>query len=244
MLPLCVSVIFGKSYLNSNEDGKWSNRPAACSPVLSSDKAKKLLKNPKKLRNQGIALEAKGAAKSGAIVGFVGGTVTGGIDNFGRYKRGEKTGCEAVLDTAISSTKCGAETATISAGAVIVKRQMTHQFFERLGRSSAPIFIAQTVLEMGKDSFRAIGGQITRQELLDRTGKNVVKNGTSWACAEAGAVLGTAICPVIGTFIGGVSGGIAGSFLGEHIVEKSPGVIKSQYHWLRTRLGYAHRQAA
>jgi hypothetical protein len=207
-------------------------------PASRSD-LKAFDKNPKEMWNQGVVLEASGAAKAGAKIGFAGGFVISGTENLVRYKRGEKTGGRAALDTAISSTKCSAECAVISAGAVIIKR--TISCFER---NSAPIVIAQMALETGKDCCRAIGGRITGRELLNRTGKNVVKNGTSWACAESGAVIGTVICPGIGTFIGGVSGGVAGFILGAHIAEKGPSVIKLQYQVLLARFGWAQEQAA
>jgi hypothetical protein len=81
------------------------------------------------------------------------------------------------------------------------------------------VAVVVTAVDIFKDVGRAVTGKIGGKELAVRSGKNVVKGGAGWGGMEAGAAIGTMICPGPGTIIGGIIGGIGGGFLADLLLK-------------------------
>ena len=83
----------------------------------------------------------------------------------------------------------------------------------KFARGSAPVMVAGAALEFGGDLYKFANGEIDGDELACAAGKTAVRTGATWAGAEGGAMVGTAICPGVGTVIGGLIGGFLGGRL-------------------------------
>lgn len=174
------------------------------------------IKQPAASKKGGIKGELVGAVRGGAIAGVI---VDGGLSsirNINAFRKGEKTASEATLSIAKDSAKGAGRGAVVGAASVGAKQVLLKVGARGLARSSAPIAIATTGLEVGKDVIRYVKGSISGEELIEKSGKNVAKGGTAWACAEGCALIGSCLGP-FGTIVGGLAGGMAGFLLGEEL---------------------------
>jgi len=154
------------------------------------------------------------AVKSSAITG---GTISGAVSalsNIAAYHKNNKSGKEAVIDTLKDTAGGAASSGVIGGLTVTAESTLLRAGFRSAARSSAPVAIGLTLFDVGKDVYKAANGDLTGKEFAKSTVGNIGKGATTWAGMEGGAVLGTAICPGIGTAIGGIVGGIAGCLFG------------------------------
>jgi hypothetical protein len=120
---------------------------------------------------------------------------------------------EAAEQVAIDTVKGAARGAVVNVGGAVVKQGLMRAGARSLARGSAPVAIATGAFEVGADVVRFAQGKIDGDELAGAAGKTVVRTGATWAGAEGGALIGSAILPGVGTVVGGVIGGLLGGSL-------------------------------
>ena len=98
---------------------------------------------------------------------------------------------------------------TVAGQSVLVKSGMS-----ALAKGNAPVAIAITSIEVGKDVFRYARGEMTGAELAVRGGGHAATGVGTWGGAELGTMIGTAIAPGPGTVLGAIVGGIVGGIAG------------------------------
>jgi len=155
----------------------------------------------------------RGAQQAAAV----GGAVRGGLSALANGKavwNGDKELGEAVVDVAVETGKGAAEGAAIALGAEAIKQGLTRAGARSLARGSAPVAVAMTVLDVGKDAVDLLRGDIDGEEFAVKSAKNVAKGGATWGGAEVGAALGTLIWPGPGTVVLGILGAIGGALTG------------------------------
>jgi len=162
------------------------------------------------------------ALKSGALEGVKNGAIYGGgfslVMNGIDVVKGEKDLKTALKDTSVDVVKSVADGAVKSAAAsaaktasLYVAEKTASNVAKTVLRSSAPVVVAVSAVEVGKHAVDLVKGEIDGEEFVEKSTKTVATTAAGYAGAEIGAAIGTAICPGIGTVIGGVVGGMAGS---------------------------------
>ena len=154
------------------------------------------------------------AVRSGALIGAAVGGGLSAIANTVDLMKGRKSAPEATVDTLKDTVVCAATGAAVGGVSVAAEAALLKAGVGALSRGAAPVAVGLTVVEVGKDVGRLLQGNMSKKELALKTGKNVVKGGTTWGGMEGGAAIGTLIFPGIGTVVGGALGGIAGAMLG------------------------------
>lgn len=167
---------------------------------------------------------ALSGAKSGAVVGAGISAIASGISNVAAVCRKEKSAGDALADVALETTVATADSAVkgavgsmVRAGGIQVAAKTTSTMAKSVLRSGGPAAAAIGGVEVIKDTILLAAGKIDGKEYKNRAKKTVISTGSGWAGAEAGAALGTMVCPGIGTLVfgvvGGLIGGIGGSWL-------------------------------
>ena len=162
------------------------------------------------------------ALKSGALEGVKNGAIYGGgfslVMNGIDVVKGEKDLKTALKDTSVDVVKSVADGAVKSAAAsaaktasLYVAEKTASNVAKTVLRSSAPVVVAVSAVEVGKHAVDLVKGEIDGEKFVEKSTKTVATTAAGYAGAEIGAAIGTAICPGIGTVIGGVVGGMAGS---------------------------------
>ncbi len=131
---------------------------------------------------------------------------------------GERNAKQIATGAAHASGEAGAKTAaalSVRQGAIVAAERVGSETIKKVVRGSGATTVIFAAVEQIADTGRLCAGTIDPDEYARRSGANV---GGS-AAAYGGAVLGTAICPGIGTVIGGLVGGLAGSSLGRGLVK-------------------------
>ncbi len=184
------------------------------SDPLPRETSADIVEDPSAVTKRLTTLEVGNAAKYG---GLIGGGICGVMSvakNINAVSKGEKDGGEAAVAVVKDTALGGADGAVKGVATVGAEAALIRAGAQTLARTTAPVAIGITGVEVIKDVGSAIVGDIDGGELAKRTGKNVVKGGTMWGGIEAGTAIGTSICPGVGTIIGGIIGGIGGSLLG------------------------------
>jgi len=180
------------------------------SEPVTLDEARSAARKPaaaiQRLRRSELIRNAKAGAAIGAGIHGVTSVVRSGL----AVHRGEispsKAAVHVARDTAIGAVDGGAK----AVGSTVVRQVAMRAGARSLARSAAPVAIAVTTVDIFKDAGLAMSGRIDGDEFARRSAKNVVQGGTTWVGAEAGAAMGTLICPGLGTIAGGLLGGLAG----------------------------------
>ncbi len=171
-----------------------------------------------------LSRSAASGAKSGAVVGAGISAIASGISNAAAVFRQEKSAGDAFADVALETTVATADSAVkgavgsmVRAGGIQVAARTTSTVARNVLRSGGPAAAAIGGVEVIKDTILLAAGKIDGKEYRNRAKKTVISTGSGWAGAEAGAALGTMVCPGIGTVVfgvvGGLIGGIGGSWL-------------------------------
>jgi len=164
----------------------------------------------------------KNSAISGAIDGAkVGAAIGGGISAISNIKDladGKKSAKEALIDTskdiavsAIDSAVKNAAGSAAKTASIHLSKKVGNETAKKVLGSSAPIIVATTAIETGKDIIKYVNGDIDGKALAKNTVKNCATSAGGWAGAEAGATVGGMVGGPVGAVVGGVIGGIAGA---------------------------------
>ena len=164
----------------------------------------------------------KNSAISGAIDGAkVGAAIGGGISAISNIKDladGKKSAKEALIDTskdiavsAIDSAVKNAAGSAAKTASIHLSKKVGNETAKKVLGSSAPIIVATTAIETGKDIIKYVNGDIDGKALAKNTVKNCATSAGGWAGAEAGATVGAMVGGPVGAVVGGVIGGIAGA---------------------------------
>jgi hypothetical protein len=175
------------------------------------------------------------AAGMGALGGgTAGGLVNGAVAAYHNTRealRGEKSAGEAALDTAkasavgaVEGAAKGAVGATLQAGVVALARsaapQVVRQGARAAARSNVAIAAGAVIVDSIVGGAQYARGDINGREYAGKVGESASATGAGLASAKAGALLGTALVPGVGTIIGAVVGGIAGGMGGATVFRK------------------------
>jgi hypothetical protein len=189
------------------------------SKPLTLEEVRSAAKNAEKVASELIGKQMAEAVKNGAINGALVGGGVSALSNLIAYARGKKSGKDAVTDTLKDTVTCGVSGAAVSGATLGAETLLIRAGAGTLARGSAPVAIGLTVVNIGKDVGRLVTGEIDAKEFALKAAGNVAKGGATWAGMEAGAAVGTMICPGLGTVLGGVLGGIAGGVAGEWLFD-------------------------
>lgn len=184
------------------------------SKPLTTQEATNAAKDPSCTGGELIKGQMGKAVSRGAVTGAAVGCGISAIQNLTKFSRGEKTGSDALIDTGKDTVCCAATGATVSGVAVATESALLKAGLGGVAKGAAPVAIALTTVDVGKDVFRLVKGDIDGAEFAKRGAGHVAKGGCTWGGMEGGAAIGTMICPGIGTVVGGIIGGICGGFAG------------------------------
>ncbi len=184
------------------------------SAPLSRAEALEAATSPQDVARRMVSQQAANAVKNGALVGAAVGGGVSAITNLVAFADGKKTGETALVETLKDTIECAATGGAVSGAAVVAEVALIQAGAGAFAAGAAPVAIALTAVELGKDVGRLCGGSISGEKFLTRAGGHVAKGAITWGAMEGGAALGTLVCPGVGTIIGGVVGGIAGSLFG------------------------------
>lgn len=179
-----------------------------------------IVKNPEVYAKTAFEKELVGTTKIGAIAG---GTVCGALSvvtNGKAYADGKISGGQAVANVIVDTGVGTVKGATISASSVVVKETMSKGALASLAKTTAPIAIATTALDViqgvGSEISKYSRGEIDGEEAVcnavGHTAKAMTRGATAWAGAAAFSWLGP-----LGTLGGGIGGGIAGYLFGDSL---------------------------
>jgi len=202
--------------------GSIRNSGAASTP-LSHAEAIEAAANPTTAASRLVSNQVVGALKSGAVTGGLVGAGISAITNIVSVAKDEKSANAAVVDTAADTAGCAATGAAVSAAAVGAQTALARAGAGALARGSAPVAIAVTAVDIGKNAYKTAVGEIDSSELAARSAGNVATGVSTWGGMEAGAALGTLLMPGVGTIVCGVAGGIVGGVLGDAAYKKVKG---------------------
>ncbi len=181
---------------------------------LTRQEALEVARNPKEAADRLVRGKVAGAVRQGAIAGAAVGGGISLVSNVVAYANDRKSGEEAVVDTLKDTAACAASGAVVSGATVVAETALVRAGASTLARSSAPIAIGLTTVDVVKDAGRLVTGDIDGEEFAVRTAKHAATGVTTWGGMEVGAAIGTAICPGVGTVIGGLLGGVGGGLFG------------------------------
>ena len=163
----------------------------------------------------------KSSVKSGAIEGAKNSLIFGGgmcaMSNFIDVINGNKSAKEAVIHTTketavniVDGTVKNAVGSAAKTAAVHLAEKTASHTVKTFCRSAAPVIVAVSVVEIGKDVYKCVNGDIEGEELGRRAVKTTATAAGGWAGAEAGALAGAMVGGPVGAAVGGVVGGILG----------------------------------
>lgn len=166
---------------------------------------------------ESVKLAAKSGAKAGGLIGGGIGLVSSGVGNAKAYRNGEKSGEEAVIDTAKETAVAagdGAVKGMVGSGATAVAKHAAARITNRLGKrllgGSLPAVVAIGAIETGKHVVDFARGKIDEDQLAEKAATTVMTSGSAWAGAAVGAFALGWLGP-IGAGVGAIGGGIIGS---------------------------------
>lgn len=166
----------------------------------------------------GLGTQALHGARNAALVGGV----VAAVRNAGAVLRGEKSAREAARDTAVDTAAAAAVGAATGLVAGLARASFRRFGLGVLARTSAPVVVGLTAVDIGRDVLARSRRQITDVQLRDRVVGHLFVGGTTWIGIEAGAVLGTLVMPGLGTTLGAMAGGAAGSQVGVWLTREDP----------------------
>ncbi|HPT46688.1 MAG TPA: hypothetical protein PLM07_12395 [Candidatus Rifleibacterium sp.] len=202
-----------------------------------ASKGKACLPKPEQGSLLGEIGNASGAAAlSGAKVAGITTLALSGAGNAKAWYDGKISATEAVIDTTCAAAtsaldgaakaavgtaiKCGAEAVAKTAGKEIAKsvaKESLKSGVARLASSNAAFAVGTVAVDAAVGVAQLCTGKISTGDCARKVGNSAAVAGGAMACGQAGAALGTMLCPGIGTFAGGVLGGIIGSVGGSSI---------------------------
>lgn len=181
----------------------------ASSKPLSSGESRQLVADPGKLGRMALTMELASATKAGAASGAAFGAGVSVIAHAKQMWDGNEDLGAAALSVGKDAARSALSGAATSAGGAVVKAGLMRAGAQGLARGAAPVAIASSALEAGGAVFDLARGEIDGRECGVKVAKAAGRGAACWGGAEAGAAIGTLICPGVGTAIGGVVGGLA-----------------------------------
>jgi hypothetical protein len=151
---------------------------------------------------------------SGVIAGAAIGGGLAAISNGVALLRGAKSVKSATLDTLKHTLSSSATGAAVGSIALVTESALMRAGAARVAMGAAPVAIALTAVDVGKDVSRLATGKIDRQVFANNSAQHLAKGGFAWLGMEGGAAVGSAIVPGVGTALGALLGGVAGSLFG------------------------------
>jgi len=209
-----------KKATNAIKKENVSSKPKTLKEIKKITKKaarKKVVQNQEILPD--LTTSLKSSALSGALDGAKTGAVFGGsistISNIKDVYDGKKSKSDALIDISKDITLNAIDSAVKNAAGSAAKTASLHiadkvasQTAKRVLGSAAPIVVATTAVEIGKDVYKYANGEIDGETLGKNAAKCTATSAGAWAGAETGAVVGAMVGGPVGAAIGGVIGGI------------------------------------
>ena len=142
------------------------------------------------------------AAAVGAAVGTTFGAAATSLRVLVKARDGDVDVSESSVEITAGAVKAGVRSGATSGLAKVVEigaRNST--LFSPIAESTAPIAIANSVLEIGTAAYQFATGAIDRDELIDSCATATIRNTGAWAYGVAGQTL--LPIPVVGALVGG-----------------------------------------
>lgn len=181
---------------------------------FSRSQALEAARNPEVVAKSLVRSQTVAAVRRGAVTGAAIGGGISLVSNAVKVARGEKDLGSAVADTARDVAFGAVGGAAMSGITVAGQSVLVKSGMSALAKGNAPVAIAITSIEVGKDVFRYARGEMTGAELAVRGGGHAATGVGTWGGAELGTMIGTAIAPGPGTVLGAIVGGIVGGIAG------------------------------
>lgn len=184
------------------------------SAPLSIAEALDAASNPARAASRLLRRHFGKALTNGAIAGAAIGGGLSAVANCVALSRGTKSATTASLDTLKDTVNSSATGAAVGGIALATETALLRVGAAGLANGAAPVAIALTAVEVGKDAGRLLLGQMDGVAFMLSAARNVAKGGFTWAGMEGGAAVGTLIAPGIGTAVGAFVGGVTGALTG------------------------------
>lgn len=158
-------------------------------------------------------------ASAGVLMGLWKG-VSSGIDNFTKFKKGELSYEQALVNTAKSSGIGTLEgVAKLAVGASVHNAVLltSSEVLKNISASGGALVAGFTIYEIGADVTRLLKGEITGKDLAKNALQNTTKATVSLYSAKIGALIGATGGP-LGVALGGLIGGVVGGVITEQVI--------------------------
>lgn len=181
------------------------------SKPLTTEGSRDLAANPDQLTKAMSEGQWKRDLGRGAVSGaIVGGVLSAAVHGYEVAKGREDVG-EAAMRVAVDTGRSAIAGAATSVGARAVSQGLARAGMSGLARSALPVAVAATAYDLGTNVVGYARGNISGEELAVTSVKSVATGAGGWLGAEAGAAIGTCLCPGVGTVVGGIIGGLLGT---------------------------------
>lgn len=160
-------------------------------------------------------------AKSSAITSA---TISGAM-NIVAVIKGEKEPGEALVDTAVDTTKAAATGYIMSGGITTISHTLSNsssKFIQALTKSNIPGYIITAVITTGNTITRYVNGEISTQDCIIELGEK----GLNLATAGYSMAVGQALIPI--PIVGAAVGALVGSLLTSSIYNKVVNELKNK----------------
>ena len=112
---------------------------------------------------------------------------------------------ESIVEVTAAATKAGVRSGVTSGLATVVEIGARNtKIISPLAKTTAPIAIANTVLEVGEAAYQYATGVIDREQLVDRCAGVAMRNTGAWAFGIVGQTV--VPIPVVGALVGSTAG--------------------------------------
>ena len=174
----------------------------------------------------------KNAVKTGHEAGIAGAkhsaitsaTISGAM-NIVAVIKGEKEPGEALVDTAVDTTKAAATGYIMSGGITTISHTLSNsssKFIQALTKSNIPGYIITAVITTGNTITRYVNGEISTQDCIIELGEK----GLNLATAGYSMAVGQALIPI--PIVGAAVGALVGSLLTSSIYNKVVNELKNK----------------
>ena len=145
------------------------------------------------------------AAAVGAAGGAVFGAASHSLQLAIRARHTDIGISESIVEVTAAATRAGVQSGVTSGLAKVVEiGARNSEMFSPLAKGTAPIAVANTVLEVGEAAYQYATGVIDRDQLIDRCAGVAMRNTGAWAFGVVGQTV--VPIPVVGALVGSTAG--------------------------------------
>ncbi len=207
-VPGCLSLVgfAGRDQRQPSDAARCTFPCAACQPRRAPASMGGMTKSHHRFPWDRVGRASSHGASRGALSGAVGAT-----RHMMNAASGRISGRDAAAATVGEVAKGALRGGLTSGGGAAIAAASTRAGLRTFARSSGPLAVAGFAVDAGGSLLSFATGEVDGSRCARDIAKSATTGVGALAGAEAGALLGTAICPIAGTAVGAALGGILGS---------------------------------